>query len=339
VTLSNTGNNNVQLSDANDVALAASTIGNNLSVSAGGNITQTGALVVSGGLATFTIDAGINKDILLAGFNNNFQTTAIGTANGGSVRDLGLRNVNNSATLPASLPSGMRNLDVQFTANPVVLPAITLSGTLNVVAAGSITQSGAVVVGSATTLDAGGNAITLTNASNNFSSIGATGGVVQITDINALALNAISATSLTVNTSAGNGAITQTAPAVVSGVTVIDAGSGNVTLTQAGNDFNSITVSGGAVSLVDTNALTVTAFTSGANQAVSLVAGGALTIPAGGIDTGSADLTLGSGGVLTMPGTLSGANISLSGAGGLVLANNITASGTLSLSSTNTAIN
>jgi hypothetical protein len=87
-----------------------------------------------------------------------------------------------------------------------------------------VTQNGAVVVGGATTVNAGANAITLGNAGNNFASIGASGGAVTITDSNALALDAINATSLTLNTAAGNGNITQNAAAIVSGATTANAG-------------------------------------------------------------------------------------------------------------------
>ena len=61
---------------------------------------------------------------------------------------------------------------------------------------------------------------------------------------------------------------------------------------------------------------------------------GQLTMPGGDISTGIGDLTLVSGATLSIPGILQGANISLSGANSLALDFNITANGTLALTST-----
>lgn len=63
-----------------------------------------------------------------------------------------------------------------------------------------------------------------------------------------------------------NGAITQTAAITVTGATTLAAGAANdITLTNAGNDFNTMTVtSGNTVSLVDANAMTLTSTSTGA---------------------------------------------------------------------------
>jgi hypothetical protein len=161
-----------------------------------------------------------------------------------------------------------------------------------------------------------------------------------VTNGGALALDAISATSLGVDTSAGNGAVTQNAPVVVTGTTAVNAGSGAITLNNAGNDFSNAagnSFTGGAINLRDTNALTITTLANGANQPVTVVAGGALTLP--GAVTTTADITLSSGATLTMPGTLSGNNISLTGTAGMTLGADVTAAGNLSLTTTNTAVN
>ena len=113
-----------------------------------------------------------------------------------------------------------------------------------------------------------------------------------------------------------------------------------ITLNQATNDFSSISLSGGALDVKDTNALTVSALTSGANQAVSVIAGTTLTLPGTAITTGTADLTLASnGGTLATAAALSGTNVSLTGSGGISLGHNVTAGGTLGLTTTNNAIN
>ena len=132
--------------------------------------------------------------------------------------------------------------------------------------------------------------------------------------------------------------MTQSGAAVVSGASTVNAGSGAVTLANAGNDFATLGVTGGAVSIVDANALALSGLTSAPNQAVSVVAGGALTLPATAIDTGTAALTLTSGGPLTSVGTLRGTTVALTSSGAMTLANDVTALGTLGLTTTNAPI-
>ena len=138
-----------------------------------------------------------------------------------------------------------------------------------------------------------------------------------------------------------NSAVNQTAGVVTAGgATTVAAGTGDVTLAQAGNNFNSISVTGGAVSVSDTNNLTVSALTSGANQAVSLIAGGTLTLPATAINTGTAALTLQSnGGSLTTAAALSGDDVTLVGSTGVNLGHNVSATDALQITTTNSAVN
>ena len=80
----------------------------------------------------------------------------------------------------------------------------TISGTLGVTTAGAVTQSGALNVAGTTILAAGAaNNITLTNAANDFSTMGITSGNnVSLTDATALDL-AASTVSGTFNVTAG----------------------------------------------------------------------------------------------------------------------------------------
>jgi hypothetical protein len=55
VGLTTTGANNATLKDTNALVLGASSVGGNLDVTAKGNITETGALLVTG-TSTFTVD-------------------------------------------------------------------------------------------------------------------------------------------------------------------------------------------------------------------------------------------------------------------------------------------
>jgi len=152
-----TGLNDLTIHFANaPVSLPALTLTGNLDVTAGGtdaagwSINQSGALLVNqpGKSATFNVVAG--SDVLLAGFANDF--TALAISSGGALRDLKLRNVNAGATL-AGLPlAGLRDLTLTFDNAPILLPALTLTGDLNVTAGGmdaagwSINQSGALLV-------------------------------------------------------------------------------------------------------------------------------------------------------------------------------------------------
>ena len=51
------------------------------------------------------------------------------------------------------------------------------------------------------------------------------------------------------------------------------------TLNNTGNDFATLAITSGAATIVDSNALSLTALSSAPNQAVSVTAGGALTLP------------------------------------------------------------
>ena len=176
------------------------------------------------------------------------------------------------------------------------------------------------------------------------------GGTTQVTDTNALTLGTLGTGALTavshgaLNLGSGtvtgnliatsnNGAIGQAGALHVTGSSTINAGSAAIALTNANNDFGSaVTATGTGVQITDANNLAIAGLASGANGTVSLIAGGVLTLPAGAIDTGTANLTLVSnGGSLTTPGALSGANVSLTGHGGVTLNSNVTAAGTLSL--------
>jgi len=89
--------------------------------------------------------------------------------------------------------------------NALSLAAATASGNLNVTTSGALTQSSALTVAGTSSFNAGANAITLTNASNDFSGAVALtnsgANNVAITDTNAIQLGAVSVGSgtLTVN--------------------------------------------------------------------------------------------------------------------------------------------
>ncbi len=216
------------------VALPAFTLtaGGNLNVTAGGAISQVGAVVVPG---TTTLAAGAANNITLNNAANNFSTVGITSGNNVALTD----------------------------SNALDLGASTVSGTLNVTTAGAVTQSGALTVTGVTTLAAGaGNDITLNNAANNFSTVGITSGRnVTVQDTNALILGASTVSgTLGVTT---NGALTQSGALSVTGVTTLAAGAANnITLNNAANNFSTVGItSGNNVNLRDANALVLGAST------------------------------------------------------------------------------
>src|SRR5205823_655340 len=126
---------------------------------------------------TFTVTSA-NSDILLASAANNFSTTPVIT-NNSNVRDLSLRNVAATAVVP-TLPTGLRSLTLVFDNAAMVLPGVTLTGSLSATAGGAITQSGALMVngvGQTATFAAGSaNNITLTTGTNDFTTVMITSG-------------------------------------------------------------------------------------------------------------------------------------------------------------------
>ena len=237
-----------------------------------------------------------------------------------------------------------------------------VAGNLILNADDDITQTTAVTVAGTSSIDAGTGAITLTNAGNDFGdAVSLAGGATQIRDTNALTLGALATGDLTATSggamnlgsgmvsgnlvaNSNNGAITQDTTTgkqlIVTGTSNINAGSTVITLANAANDFQgAVTATGAGMTLVDGNNLTMAALTNTGNGNVSLTAAGVLSVPSGSIDTGTGHLTLASnGGALVSNGALSGTNVSLTGRDGVTLVDNVTAQGTLTLTSTNAAI-
>ncbi len=266
-----------------------------------------------------------------------------------------------SLTTPRNLSGA--NVSLSGATGLTLAHDLTATGTLSLSAAtsGGISQSGGVItVSGASTFTATGGDITLAQHSNDFGTVAATatrsnglGGSVSLKDLNVLSLGNVTATNLTAT--AGSDLVQSVGTAItVSEVTSLSSGTGGyvgtVTLNQSGNNqplnnFNTVAVSaayGGAISLSDANALTISSLTTASgqlDQAISLVAGGELVLPTGNLNTGTADLTLSSGGTLTTPGNLSGGNIALTGTTGLTLAHGVAASGTLALNGDDVQVN
>nr|WP_199043850.1 filamentous hemagglutinin N-terminal domain-containing protein [Dyella sp. ASV24] len=210
----------------------------------------------------------------------------------------------------------------------------TSGGDFSLTNGAAIVQSGSLQVQGATTLNAGSNAITLTNSGNHL------GGAVGLTGGNTAIVNS---SPLMFGTSQINGnlSVTSNDPAIgqvgalnVTGSSYFNAGNGSIQLTNASNHLaGPVTAIGTGIAITDAGDLHIASLANGSNGAVSLISlGGTLFLPSSAINTGSSDLVLTSGGgLLSTAADLSGANVALSGSGGINLSNVVTAANNLSL--------
>ncbi|KIQ25043.1 beta strand repeat-containing protein, partial [Xanthomonas campestris] len=331
------------LASGGALTLGAGTVNGALAANANGAVDQNGALTVAG---TSSLEAGTNAIALIdagndfggavslsGGDTQIFDRTALtlGTLRTGALR----------ATSTGDLNLGSGTIDGALTAQS--------NG-------GALTQTDALSVAGTATLDASSGNIALNNSANRFAgAVNLNGADVQIAG-NTLTLGTLSTDALTATSAgalnlgsgsvrgaltatSGNAAISQGGALSVVGTATLNAGSGDIVLTDANNDFGStVALSGNTIALQDRNDLSIAALQSGANAAVSLVAGGGLNLPVSQIDTGTAALTLAAnGGMLAAAGPLRGGAVQLTGANGIALSNTLTA-GTLNLTSTNAAI-
>jgi filamentous hemagglutinin family protein len=206
--------NNVTLNDVNaiefgnELGYAPSVISGNLTVTAGGTISQFdpnytspyyGSSLTVSGTSGFTVTAA-NSDLLLGPASNGGQANdfagalTLAATGAGTYRDVFIRNVDAGAGTIGGLGGSLRNVALTYdNAASLTVPGMTLSGTLYVYTpSGSIGQSGPLVVAGLTTLQAQaspGKSILLNDAGNDFSSINVTSGQdVTIVDANSVNL-------------------------------------------------------------------------------------------------------------------------------------------------------
>jgi len=258
----------VTLVNTGAIALGPINTGGDLNVTvASGDITNPGALVVGG------------------------NTSMAANQSGASIR---LNNPGNLFTgaLSISGAGGLANVSVTDT-TALDLPALDLSGNLNVTAAG-ITQSGPLIVAGTAALVAGTGTITLNQAANDFHTVSiASARDVTLVDANALDLGASSiAGNLVVDT---GGPITESGALMVSGATTLAAGvEHDITLNNA-NDLATLGIASARnVTLVDVNALDLAS--SHVSGSFGVTAGG-ITQSAAISVAGRTTLDAGSGGI------------------------------------------
>ena len=224
VSLTNTGANNITIRDVAALTLGAVRTSGNLSVQTNGALTQAQNTTILTGAGGSSFDAGAGA-IALNNVGNDFSGSV-------SLRNTGANNI------------AIRDI------NALNLAGVSMTGGgLTVNTGGAITQSGAIVTGTgASVFNAGANAITLTNASNDFrGSVGLTttgANDASITDSASLQLGASSVggnlnVAVGANGVRGTGNLTQNGAVTVQGVTNITAGASNTTinLTNTNNRF------------------------------------------------------------------------------------------------------
>ena len=217
----------VSINDVNDLDLGSTTATAQLTLSAGGAITDSGVLLVTGP-TSLTATGAITLDAA-----NDFGGSV--TANAGA---LTLNDVND-----------------------VDLGASAVTGALTVTAAGQITDSGALDIGGPATFASTGGSILLDAANDFGGAVSASGADVTINDVNALALGASTVTGQLTVTAAD--AITQTASLLVTGAGDFNAG-GALVLDNRGNDFDgAVTFTSTGASIADSNTLTLGASAAG----------------------------------------------------------------------------
>lgn len=256
---------NVTVNDSTALVLQGLTLGGNLNVNAGGAITQSGALII-GDAASFTAAAG--ESIVLDNAGNAFTGAVSLAGSGGNLQNVTLQD--------------STALDLQ---------ALTVGGDLTVTA-GALTQSGALIVGGASSFTAAtGQSVVLNEAGNAFGdtvSFAASGGGnlqdVTLRDSTALDMQALTITGNLTLTSGAS--ITQSGALSVLGASSFTAAAGqSVILNEAGNAFTGLMsfASGGPGNL-----LNVTARDSTALDLQALAIAGNLTINAAAISQSGA---------------------------------------------------
>src|SRR3546814_1978513 len=178
---------------------------------------------------------------------------------GGTAIDTGTANLalQSGALLTTTASLGGANVSLQGDGGIALGADVTATGDLSLATqdAAIVQTGGALSVGGGTDVDAGTGDVTLASAGNDFTgAVDIIGGTVAITDANALTLGAVTAGQLTA-TSTGrldlgttevpgalvahsNGGVIDTGGALlVGGATEPEAGAGDVTLSNAGNDF------------------------------------------------------------------------------------------------------
>ncbi|MGY8733487.1 MAG: beta strand repeat-containing protein, partial [Pirellulales bacterium] len=227
------------------IVVIGRTLVGNVTVTASGPVTQSGALVV-GGLTSITATG---KNITLTDTSNDFQQ---------AVKLVGA------------------NVEIVDT-NSIDLGASTVTGIYKVTASGNVIDSGTQEITGVTTIAAGsGNDITLNTSTNNFAAAVKiiSGNNIEIIDEDTIDLGD-STVSGAYEITAG-GAVTDSGTLEISGITTIEAGSSNnITLNSSTNNFAAAVkiTSGNDVAITDEDTIDLGNSTVSGTYAITASAG------------------------------------------------------------------
>ena len=205
-TLQLTGNNVVVLENA-ATDLGASTINGSFTLNSAGNITDSGTVSVTG----LTLLTATGNDIILNDGDGQYGTFGL-LANNVTINEAAATDIG----------------------------GFTISGTLSVTSAGNITDSGIIAVAGTTTLNAGVNDIVIDNGDGTYGTLLLTGTNVTIDEAAPTDLGASTIAGTLAVTSTGN--ITDSGAISVAAATTLTATGNNITLDQALNDFNLVSI-------------------------------------------------------------------------------------------------
>ena len=277
MTLSNSGANDVSINDNKALVLAASSVGQNLFVTANGAISQTGALTVPG---TASFSAGANAiDLSTNGASNSF---------------IGAVTLSNS---------GANNVSI-IDNSALQIASATVGGNLTLVSNGAISQSGAISAQLLTINSVGGAILNSANTITSFNATNATSGDIDLTNSST---GTLLVTGIAQSSGLGNVNITNTGTMTISGA--INTTGGNVSLNTLTPDSSArvLTINGG----VNTNGGAISASTANPNDVTALVDNGILNT---GTGTGGV-LSIGGGVNLNASPVVGAGSISLQGNG------------------------
>ncbi len=298
----------------------------------------------------------IGNDVTLVDINDldaNITATGIATLNAGGALTAELDVDGNSSLTSVgnmTVSGNSQNLTTNTTgtSSTTNFGTTTVRGNLSTTSTGDVNQTGPLDVTGTSTFNAEDKVVNLTDAANDFGgAVSGTAASMDLRDANALTLGAVTTTgnltlqsngvlNLGTSTVGGNlganstnGNITQTGPLNVTGTTGLVAGTGDITLNNADNDFlGAVTVTGKDVTLKDTNGLNTTVNASG--NAI-LDAGGVLAAVLN--VTGNSSLT--SVNNMTVSGNSLNLTTTTTGAGSTTTFGTTTVSGNLNTTTNN----
>ncbi len=279
VSVNNTGANNVVLNNGGAMVLSTSSVGSGtLTVTAGGDITQTGPLTQAGaGAASFAV-GGIGG-VALTNAGNNFLGTATFSVTQGDVQvtDVdALTAVVNVGVAGTPLPKvqaggalivsgttpGLKTITTGGAGSTTTFGTTTISGgtgALDVTSAGAISQTGVITAPNLLLATTSANAL-LNSQTNVITALGATAlgtGALNLLDAGGLTVaGAVGATTAIILNTSGALAINNTLNAGPGSVSLTTTGAGNsISQTAAGV----ITAGNLAVTTTNANAVLTTA--------------------------------------------------------------------------------